>query len=106
MPTITAPGGDTQVIEVVGSTAYVGCHCGGWAYLGTNDHAAPRGFRAIEPINLVGAWDTATWTYDTTWYPGSLKGASGEGIWAIDGDSRGCLWVGGDLDRRQIICVE
>ena len=24
----------------------------------------------------MGAWDTATWTYDTTWYPGSLKGAS------------------------------
>ena len=97
--TITAPGGDTQVIEVVGSTAYVGCHCGGWAYLGTNDHAAPNGFRAIEPINLVGAWDTATWTYDTTWYPGSLKGASGEGIWAVAGDRRACLWVGGDLDR-------
>ena len=50
-------------------------------------------------INLVGAWDTATWTYDRSWFPGSLKGDHGEGIWAIDGDQRGCLWVGGDLSR-------
>jgi hypothetical protein len=44
-------------------------------------------------------WDTATWTYDTTWFPASLKGASGEGVWAIEPDARGCLWVGGDLNR-------
>jgi len=96
---IAKPGGDSQVIEVVGSKTYMGCHCGGWTYLGTNNWLHPSGFRAIEPIGLIGAWDTATWTYDTTWYPGSLRGASGEGIWAIDQDVRGCLWVGGDLNR-------
>ena len=96
---ITKPGGDTQVIEIVGSKAYVGCHCGGWIYAGTNNFTAPPSFRSIESINLVGAWDTATWTYDPTWVPSSLKGATGEGIWAIDSDSRGCLWVGGDLNR-------
>jgi hypothetical protein len=96
---ITKPGGDTQVIEVVGSKTYVGCHCGGWMYQGTNNYTMPPSYRSVDAINLVGAWDTATWTYDTTWFPGSLKGASGEGIWAIDADARGCLWVGGDLDR-------
>lgn len=96
---ITKPGGDTQVIEVVGSKAYVGCHCGGWIYQGTNVFPMPPSFRAIDSINLIGAWDTATWTYDTSWYPSSLKGASGEGIWAIEPDVRGCLWVGGDLNR-------
>ena len=96
---ITKPGGDTQVIEVVGTKAYVGCHCGGWIYHGTNVFPMPPSFRAIDSINLIGAWDTATWTYDTSWYPSSLKGASGEGIWAIEPDVRGCLWVGGDLDR-------
>ncbi|MGN6695074.1 MAG: fibrinogen-like YCDxxxxGGGW domain-containing protein [Aquihabitans sp.] len=96
---ITKPGGDTQVIEVVGTKAYVGCHCGGWIYQGTNGFVAPSGFRAIDSINLIGVWDTATWTYDTTWFPSSLKGASGEGIWAIEPDVRGCLWVGGDLNR-------
>ncbi len=96
---ITRPGGDTQVIEVVGPKAYVGCHCGGWIYQGTNVFPRPPSFRAIDSINLIGVWDTATWTYDTTWFPSSLKGASGEGIWAIEGDARGCLWAGGDLDR-------
>jgi hypothetical protein len=96
---ITKPGGDTQVIEVVGTKAYVGCHCGGWIYHGTNVFPMPPSFRAIDSINLIGAWDTATWTYDTSWLPSSLKGASGEGIWAIEPDVRGCLWVGGDLDR-------
>ncbi len=96
---ITKPGGDTQVIRVVGSKAYVGCHCGGWIYQGTNVFPMPPSFRSIDSINLIGAWDTATWTYDTSWYPSSLKGASGEGIWAIEPDVRGCLWVGGDLNR-------
>ena len=96
---ITKPGGDTQAIEVVGTKAYVGCHCGGWIYHGTNVFPMPTSFRAIDSINLIGAWDTATWTYDTTWFPSSLKGASGEGIWAIEADTRGCLWVGGDLNR-------
>ncbi|HWJ61498.1 MAG TPA: fibrinogen-like YCDxxxxGGGW domain-containing protein [Acidimicrobiales bacterium] len=96
---ITKPGGDTQVIEVVGSKAYVGCHCGGWIYHGTNVFPMPPSFRAIDSINLIGVWDTATWTYDTTWFPASLKGASGEGVWAIEPDARGCLWVGGDLNR-------
>jgi hypothetical protein len=96
---ITKPGGDTQVIEVIGTKAYVGCHCGGWIYQGATLFPDPPSFRAVDSINLVGAWDTATWTYDTSWFPASLKGANGEGIWAIEGDPRGCLWVGGDLDR-------
>ncbi|MCU1369557.1 MAG: hypothetical protein JWO77_751, partial [Ilumatobacteraceae bacterium] len=96
---ITKPGGDTQVIEVVGSKAYVGCHCGGWIYQGTNVFPMPTSFRAIDSINLIGVWDTATWTYDTTWFPSSLKGATGEGIWAIEPVAGGCLWVGGDLNR-------
>jgi hypothetical protein len=96
---ITKPGGDTQVIEVIGDKAYVGCHCGGWIYHGSNVFPMPPSFRAIDSINLIGVWDTATWTYDTSWFPSSLKGATGEGIWAIEGDARGCLWVGGDLNR-------
>ncbi|MFN8017243.1 MAG: fibrinogen-like YCDxxxxGGGW domain-containing protein [Acidimicrobiales bacterium] len=96
---ITKPGGDSQVIRIVGTKAYVGCHCGGWIYHGTNNFTQPPSFRAMDAINLVGAWDTATWSYDASWFPGSLKGTYGEGVWAIDSDSRGCLWVGGDLTR-------
>jgi hypothetical protein len=96
---VTRDGGDTQAIEVVGTKTYIACHCGDRIYLGTNDYWNPQGFRAVEPINLVARFDTATWTYDTSWYPASLKGAYGEGVWTIDQDVRGCLWVGGDLVR-------
>lgn len=96
---IAKPGGDIQAIEVVGTKVYVGCHCGGWVYQGTNSFWSPSGFRSIAPINLVGLWDPTTWNVDRTWFPGALKGAYGEGIWSMDADARGCLWVGGDLTR-------
>jgi hypothetical protein len=97
--TITKQGGDTQAIEAIDGKVYMGCHCGDWVYEGTNNYSSPSGFRSVQPINLVGQWDPATFTYDTSWYPSGLKGASGEGVWAIDKDARGCLWVGGDLNR-------
>jgi hypothetical protein len=97
--TITKQGGDTQAIERFDGKVYMGCHCGNWVYEGTNNWSSPTGFRSVQPINLVGQWDAATFSYDTSWYPSSLKGAKGEGVWAIDKDARGCLWVGGDLVR-------
>jgi hypothetical protein len=97
--TITKQGGDTQAIETFDNKIYMGCHCGNWVYEGTNNYSSPTGFRSVQPINLVGQWDAATFSYDTSWYPSSLKGAKGEGVWAIDRDARGCLWVGGDLNR-------
>jgi hypothetical protein len=96
---ITKSGGDTQVFEEIGDRVYFGCHCGNWIYQGTNSFSSPSGFRSVDPVNLVGAIDSATWEYDTTWYPSSLKGPRGEGVWAIDEDERGCVWVGGDLNR-------
>jgi trimeric autotransporter adhesin len=96
---VTKQGGDTQAIERFGDITYIGCHCGDWVYEGTNNWTSPSDFRSVEPINLVGAWDTETWEYQTDWYPSSLKGARGEGVWAIDKDAAGCLWVGGDLNR-------
>ncbi len=97
--TITKQGGDTQAIELLDGKVYMGCHCGDWVYQGTNNWTTPTGFRSVQPINLVGQWDPATFTYDTSWYPSGLKGTKGEGVWAIDKDARGCLWVGGDLVR-------
>jgi hypothetical protein len=97
--TITKQGGDTQALETFDGKIYLGCHCGDWLYQGTNTYSSPSGFRSISAINLVGALDARTFEYDTTWYPAGLKGAKGEGIWAIDQDARGCLWVGGDLER-------
>jgi hypothetical protein len=97
--TITKQGGDTQALEQFDGKVYLGCHCGDWLYQGTNNWSSPTGFTSISAINLVGALDATTYQYDTDWYPAGLKGASGEGIWAIDRDTKGCLWIGGDLNR-------
>ncbi|MCU1356307.1 MAG: hypothetical protein JWM89_1725 [Acidimicrobiales bacterium] len=96
---ITKTGGDDQAIEVFGTHAFVGCHCGNWLYQGTNTYKDPTGFRSIDAINLVGMWDTTTWTYDTSWFPASLRGTHGEGVWSVEQASDGCMWVGGDLIR-------
>lgn len=96
---ITKTGGDTQAIEVFGTHAFVGCHCGNWVYEGTNDFSHMTGFTKVSDINLVGMYDTATWTYDPSWYPAGLKGDAGEGVWSVDQAQDGCIWVGGDLDR-------
>lgn len=96
---ITRQGGDTQSIDMLGGYAYIGCHCGDAVYQGTNEFVTPSGFRSVDRINLIGRWNTATWTYDSSWVPVSLKGFFGEGVWASDMDARGCLWAGGDLVR-------
>ena len=69
--------------------------CGAASVLGTFKAVAQMGL----PINLVGLWDASTWNVDRSWYPSALKGAYGEGVWAMDTDPRSCLWVGGDLVR-------
>jgi hypothetical protein len=102
--TITKQGGDTQAIEIFGgdnSKVFFSCHCGDQVYVGTNNWTAPSGFRSVAPINLVGSVDAtgSSFKYDTDWLPAGLKGAHGEGVWAIDKDSRGCVWVGGDLNK-------
>jgi len=97
--TITKQGGDTQAIEQFGGKVYFACHCGSNVYEGTNNWSSPQGFRAVKPINLVTAVDPATFQVDTSWFPGGLKGDAGEGVWTIEPDNRGCLWVGGDLNR-------
>jgi hypothetical protein len=98
---VTRQGGDTQAIEQIGDKVYIGCHCGDWVYQGANTFPDPTGFRAVEDINLVGAFDVTgnQLNVDNTFNPTGLKGASGEGVWAIDSDDRDCLWVGGDLNR-------
>lgn len=94
---IAKAGGDTQTIEVHDNWVYVGCHCDDTLLEGTNSWASPAGFRSVHPINVVARFDPATHEIDESWFPYGLKGAVGEGVWTTDQDSRGCLWVGGDL---------
>ncbi len=96
---ITRNGGDFQSIETIDGYVYAACHCLNWTYSGTNSWTNPRGYRAVDPIRIVGRWDAANLAYDTTWYPNGLKGATDEGVWDIAQDKNKCLWVGGDLTR-------
>ncbi|MEM8926035.1 MAG: fibronectin type III domain-containing protein [Actinomycetota bacterium] len=96
----TRRGGDYQDLEVVGDRVYASCHC-------YTDHAADFdawGFWGrlptdvvITPIKYVAAYSASTGTY----IPDFQLDASAfrAGVWAIHGDSNGCLWVGGDLSR-------
>ena len=96
---ITKQGGDFQAIEVIDGQVYASCHCMNWNYSGTNNWSAPSGYRAVDPIRMVGRYDAATLDYDTSWFPNGLKGATDEGVWGIAQDKNKCLWVGGDLVR-------
>ncbi len=96
---ITRRGGDTQAIEVLGNWIYVGCHCDDTLFAGTNNWSSPAGFRSVHPINTVARFDPVTREIDDSWFPHGIKGDVGDGIWAIDQDSRGCVWVGGDVVR-------
>ena len=96
---ITRKGGDTQAIEVLGGWVYVGCHCDDTLFQGTNEWADPAGFRSVAPINTVARFDPITHELDPSWFPYGLKGYAGEGVWSVDDDERGCVWVGGDLTQ-------
>lgn len=96
---ITKQGGDFQAIEVFDGEVYASCHCMNWNYSGTNSWSNPSGYRAVDPIRMVGRYDGDTLDYDTSWYPSGLKGANDEGVWGIAQDANKCLWVGGDLVR-------
>lgn len=96
---ITKQGGDTQALEVYGNDIYMACHCDDTIFQGTNNWKSPAGFRSVNPINLVARLDATTHQVDTTWLPAGLKGNVGDGVWSVSRDTRGCLWVGGDLIR-------
>lgn len=96
---ITKAGGDTQAIEVFDDWIYVGCHCDDTLLAGTNSWETPNGFRSVHAVNLVARFDPVTHDIDESWFPHGLKGTNGEGVWTIDQDSRGCVWVGGDLTQ-------
>lgn len=100
---ITKAGGDFQVIYAGGDSeanvVYGGCHCGHWTYenaftwdnVGTN-------WTQGDAISLFGAWDAVSGDYLPRFAP-QLSARAGYGVWALFQDSRGTLWVGGDLSR-------
>lgn len=97
---ITKSGGDFQVINIVDGVVYASCHCGDYNYSGDLNYGNPIPYAAdVHNIKYIGAWDEQTGEYLPEFYPSALDTRSGIGGWALDPDSNGCVWFGGDFDQ-------
>lgn len=96
----TDRGGDFQDLEVVGDRVYASCHCY-TTHFADYDYWPNRpnvpGGVAATPIKYVSAYSAATGAHLPSF--GIDASAVRAGVWAIHGDTNGCLWVGGDLSR-------
>jgi hypothetical protein len=90
--------GDLQHIADSNGVVYAGCHCGEdidyanaftWPTLNSN-------WTTANSIHFVGAWSATTGARIPDFSP-DLTSRTGEGVWAIEGDSTDVLWVGGDI---------
>jgi hypothetical protein len=90
-----AGGGDFQTIEVVGDRVYAGCHCRLFVY---DDDQATRVFKG--EVRGTVALDAATGAFIDTFPTDWLDYQVSAGPWSIHGAPDGCLWIGGDLNRR------
>ncbi|WP_346846192.1 fibrinogen-like YCDxxxxGGGW domain-containing protein [uncultured Rothia sp.] len=97
---ITKPGGDFQDLYKAGNIMYGACHCGGKVFDGASSYMDAEGQSkdSTYGISQVGAWDITTGKYIPDFSP-KLRGESGDGVWESFVDSRGNLWVGGDINQ-------
>ena len=96
---ISKYGGDWQDLHLSGNTIYGACHCGDVLFEGsTGYHTYWKESKAVHRMRLVAAFDKDSGEVVGEFSP-VLKGASGYGVWESFVDSRGNLWVGGDINR-------
>ena len=96
---ISKYGGDWQDLHLSGDTIYGACHCGDVLFEGsTGYHTYWKESKAVHRMRLVAAFDKDSGEVVGEFSP-VLKGASGFGVWESFVDSRGNLWVGGDINR-------
>jgi hypothetical protein len=108
------PRGDYQDLEVVGDRVYAGCHCRNSAIMesaaGVRWFPTPPAGESDAPILQTGpttwiaAFDAITGEWIDTFRP-DIEAARA-GVWAIHGDSNGCLWFGGDLTFAGVSAVD
>ncbi|MDO4898063.1 MAG: fibrinogen-like YCDxxxxGGGW domain-containing protein [Rothia sp. (in: high G+C Gram-positive bacteria)] len=100
---ITKSGGDFQDLFLDNNTdvLYGSCHCGDWIYEGGELYDTPWGTSSdIHRMRLVAAFDSQTGEVLPEFAP-ELSGAKGYGVWASFVDSKGVLWVGGDITKSR-----
>ena len=96
---ITRNGGDFQDLHLHGNTIYGACHCGDFLYQDSRNKQAPvGGSSVIHSVKLVAAFDKDSGKMLPEFSP-AIKGDHGFGIWESFVDSKGTLWVGGDIHR-------
>lgn len=95
---ITRAGGDFQDILVHDGVTFGSCHCGDAVYQGTSMYPHPTlGTNDVHQIRLVGAFDEKTGNVIPEFNP-QISGAKGFGVWEQFIDSKGTLWVGGEIN--------
>ncbi|MBA2456216.1 MAG: hypothetical protein H0V48_06745 [Nocardioidaceae bacterium] len=97
---ITRRGGDFQVITPYDGLVFASCHCNQYTYAGADTYPTTN-TNQVDNINFVGAWDADTGAYIPDFLPSGLATRAGHGAWAIQPDSRGTLWVGGDFTHSR-----
>ena len=96
---ITREGGDFQDLHLHDNTIYGACHCGDFLYQDSRNKARPvGGSSVIHSVKLVAAFDKDSGKMLPEFSP-AIKGDHGFGIWESFVDSKGTLWVGGDIHR-------
>jgi hypothetical protein len=99
---VSSPWGDGQALAHMNGIVYKGSHANGqtYEYADTINFPNLTGYTSRKPMRWLGAWDaTIGGTHDhLTWYP-QIGVETGEGAWALFGDSADCLWAGGDFNR-------
>ncbi|MFV0523013.1 MAG: fibronectin type III domain-containing protein [Acidimicrobiales bacterium] len=102
----TDRGGDYQDLEVVGDRVYGSCHCytnhyADFDYWPNRRTVINPNQVQITPIKYLAAYSAVTGAYIPEF--GVDASATRAGVWAIHGDSNGCLWIGGDISRYTTI---
>ncbi len=96
-------GGDYQALGILGDKMYATCHCWGVirelpSWVTTLTQARDITPLATEVQGIMG-FDLITGELDESWLPDTFGSIGG---WAIHGAGDGCLWVGGDFNRRAV----
>ena len=93
-------GGDYQALAVRDGILYGSCHCvTDYQYEDTTRFPTPQGYTRVDPINLIGAYDTTNNLEVVPEFHPTQIATDGDGPWALFFDSNGCMWAGGDLLR-------
>ncbi|HEX3931522.1 MAG TPA: PKD domain-containing protein [Nocardioides sp.] len=91
--------GDVQAITSYNGALYAGCHCNYFDYANAYTWPTlPNNWTRADGMQWFGAWDATTGNRITQFAP-HMQLRSGAGVWALQNDSNGTLWVGGDVTQ-------